>query len=101
MEPSCQRYLRGSEGLFCANFFAKQGYFAPCLSCWCPAHYGPLGGVEFPVATQYDEDGEVIMLERDANRFQEARAGGHLMTPFQWETCHSEIYTGATKTETS
>jgi hypothetical protein len=37
---------------------------------------------------QLDEDGEVICNPGDETRFMEARAGDHLMTQFQCETCH-------------
>jgi hypothetical protein len=35
-----------------------------------------------------DEDGELLEGEDDAIRFKEARAGDHLMVPFQCELCH-------------
>jgi hypothetical protein len=35
-----------------------------------------------------DDDGEILIAEDDASRFMCARAGDHLMTPFQCETCH-------------
>jgi hypothetical protein len=37
---------------------------------------------------QSDEDGDVIRNPGDDSRFMEARAGDHLMTQFQCETCH-------------
>lgn len=35
-----------------------------------------------------DEDGEELDEHLEGNRFREARAGDHLMTPFQCELCH-------------
>jgi hypothetical protein len=35
-----------------------------------------------------DEDGELLEEENDSLRFKEARAGDHLMVPFQCELCH-------------
>jgi hypothetical protein len=37
---------------------------------------------------QLDDDGEVIRNPGDNTHFMEARAGDHLMTRFQSETCH-------------
>jgi hypothetical protein len=37
---------------------------------------------------QTDDDGEVIRNPGDEKRFMEARAGDHLVTQFQCETCH-------------
>jgi hypothetical protein len=44
--------------------------------------------IDFPVAAQYDDEGELITLEKEEIRFREARAGDHLMTPFQCDVCH-------------
>jgi hypothetical protein len=35
-----------------------------------------------------DDDGDVIENPAEATRFKEARAGDHLMTPFQCQLCH-------------
>ena len=35
-----------------------------------------------------DEDGELLEGHLDDKRFKMGRAGDHLMTPFQCETCH-------------
>jgi hypothetical protein len=35
-----------------------------------------------------DDDGEELVDPSEASRFKEARAGDHLMTPFQCELCH-------------
>jgi hypothetical protein len=48
----------------------------------------PLGLTHFPIALQYDDEGEVITSHDEEKRFVEARAGDHLMTPFQCEICH-------------
>ena len=46
------------------------------------------GPKSFPVRKLYDEDGELLDDHLDERRFNEARAGDHLMTPFQCELCH-------------
>jgi hypothetical protein len=40
------------------------------------------------VQRQYDKAGELLEDTNEADRFLEARAGDHLMTPFQCELCH-------------
>jgi hypothetical protein len=87
-ERTCRRYLQGSEGVFCANFWSQRGRFAPCQGVWCPPCLKPVGRTEFPIALQYDDEGELITSEDEEKRFLEARAGDHLMTPFQCDQCH-------------
>jgi hypothetical protein len=87
-EKTCQRYLQGGEGIFCANFWSLRRKFPPCKGAWCPPCFRPLGRTEFPIALQYDEEGEVITSDNEEKRFVEARAGDHLTTPFQCEKCH-------------
>jgi hypothetical protein len=65
-----------------------RGPFRPCLSAWCGPCYKPLGHKKYPVMVQLDDDGEVIRNPGDETLFMEARAGDHLMTQFQCETCH-------------
>jgi hypothetical protein len=72
----------------CANFSARQGTFAPCNSCWCGPCYQPLGVKEHPIHLEVDEDGDLLEDANDAERFLVARAGDHLMIPFQCEVCH-------------
>jgi hypothetical protein len=86
--PTCRRYLRAEDGLFCANFNSQRGSFAPCLGAWCPECYVGTGHVDFPIIRQLDEDGVDITAPGDETRFKIARAGDHLMTPFQCELCH-------------
>jgi hypothetical protein len=40
------------------------------------------------VVAQYDDEGELITSEKEELRFREARAGEHMMTPFQCDVCH-------------
>jgi hypothetical protein len=35
-----------------------------------------------------DDNGEELVDPSESSRFKEARAGNHLMTPFQCELCH-------------
>jgi hypothetical protein len=47
-----------------------------------------IGDKGFQVRRLVDEDGEDLGNHLDEKRFKEGRAGDHLMTPFQCETCH-------------
>jgi hypothetical protein len=87
-KTTCRRFLEPHEGLFCANFLSRRGGFAPCMGAWCPGCYVPLGIKRFPIRQLIDNDGEELIEEKDSARFSQARAGDHLMTPFQCETCH-------------
>jgi hypothetical protein len=48
----------------------------------------PLGIRNFPIRQLIDDDGEELIEEEYSLRFLKARAGDHLMTPFQCEVCH-------------
>jgi hypothetical protein len=47
-----------------------------------------MGIRHFPIRRKLDEDGELLEEEDEDVRFQQARAGDHLMVPFQCELCH-------------
>jgi hypothetical protein len=93
-ERTCRRYLHGSEGIFCANYWDQRGKFAPCQGAWCPQCLKGRGNIDFPVAVQLDdEQGEVITSDQEEKWFREAHGGDHLITPFQCETCHFQCET--------
>jgi hypothetical protein len=64
------------------------------MGAWCPGCYVPLGIKRFPIRQLIDDDGEELIEEEDSARFSQARAGDHLMTPFQCETCHARNLLG-------
>jgi hypothetical protein len=74
--------------VFCANFWSQRGPFAPCLDAWCPPCFKTTGTPDFPIALQYNDEGEIITSADEEKRFREAQQGNHLMTPFQCNTCH-------------
>jgi hypothetical protein len=47
-----------------------------------------LGARSFPIRQKLDEDGELLVEEDEDERFKIARAGDHLMIPFQCELCN-------------
>jgi hypothetical protein len=74
---------------FCGNFSSKRGGLVPCQGAWCPGCYVPLGLRVFPIRQMVDNDGDGLIVEDDSGRFMCARAGDHLLTPFQCEVCHA------------
>ena len=86
--PSCRVSLRFDNGIFCANFYSGQGPFAPDNSCWCGPCFTKEGPKSFPTCKLFDKDGELLDDHLDERRFNKARPGDHLMTPFQCELCH-------------
>jgi hypothetical protein len=84
----CRRYLGPSDGLFCANYPSKRGRFAPCKRCWCAPCFVPLGFKPFLVRKQVDEEGVEVLEPGGETRFNSARPGDHLITPFQCKLCH-------------
>jgi hypothetical protein len=58
-----------------------------CEAAWCGPCYKPLGNLPYPVKAQVDEEGE-LLDSGQLGRFMTARAGDHLMTPFQCKLCH-------------
>jgi hypothetical protein len=65
-----------------------RGGFAPCEGAWCGPCYIPLGIRDFPVRQKLDDDGEILEEADEATRFNVARAGDHMMVPFQCDLCH-------------
>jgi hypothetical protein len=48
----------------------------------------PVGEKRFLIQASYDDEGEELARHGDERRFKEARAGDHLMVPFQCPLCH-------------
>jgi hypothetical protein len=76
---NCRRFLQADGGIFCANYFARRGAFAPCLSSWCGPCYRSLEIRRFPIRQKVDDDGGIIEDDNNDIRFKCARAGDHLM----------------------
>ena len=86
--PNCRKSLKNGSGIYCANYYARRGSFAPCESAWCEKHFTPLGSKPFPIRKLYDEEGEELEQFEEETRFHNGRSGDHLMTPYQCELCH-------------
>jgi hypothetical protein len=78
----------GEQGRLLRELLVSARSFAPCLGAGCPQCFKPTRITDFPIALQCDDEGEVIISGDEAKRFREARAGDHLMTPFQCNVCH-------------
>jgi hypothetical protein len=87
LNQDCRRFLQADAGIFCANYYAKRGGFAPCLGSWCGPCFTTLGVRKFSIRRKIDDDGEIIEDDDDM-RFKCGRPGDHLMVPFQCEVCH-------------
>jgi hypothetical protein len=74
--------------------FTARARYAPCKAAWCGPCYKPTSHLKFPVKTQVDDDGKEILDPGEETQFVEARAGDHLMTPFQCDTCHFRNFMG-------
>lgn len=42
LNKKCQQLVQAAKGIFCANFYARHGNFAPCNGDWCRPCYTPL-----------------------------------------------------------
>lgn len=71
-----------------------RGHYAPCRGAWCGECYTPRGSKPFPVRAQYDDDGDLIEEPGGELKFMVARAGDHLVTPFQCDECHFQNIMG-------
>jgi hypothetical protein len=61
---------------------------APCKEGWCGPCYKKRGNIKYAFRIQINDDGEEILQPGEEDRFLVARAGDHLMVPFQYKTCH-------------
>ena len=84
----CGTGLLPTEGIFCANFWCRQGHFAPCHRAWCGKCFTPIGTTKFMIRQEMDTDGVPLDTKDEGTRFLVARKGDHLMTPFQCPLCH-------------
>jgi hypothetical protein len=92
----CARPLRGTSGIFCANFGSNRGGGIPvCFRAWCGGCYRAHPWDRFPINKPKDEAGfEWLAKPADADRHLCARNGDHLLTPFQCDWCLFRLLTG-------
>ncbi len=84
----CHKLLLSGAGLFCANYGHKRGVWTPCRQAWCGPCYTGHHLTKFPIFEPNDEDGDAPLQANNTDRFLTARAGGHLLCPFQCDLCH-------------
>jgi hypothetical protein len=80
--------VEDGAGNFCGNYCFARGNFQACKKVWCGTCYTVPAGSPYPIRTATDKDGFEIAIDGDEDRFQMARAGDFLMTPFQCDICH-------------
>lgn len=101
-----------ASGIICANFGYARGPWPPCRKAWHDTCYTIREGDQFPTAlkSRYetddaDEEEDLGMeplpqdLEDQSKEFVRARAGDHLMCPFQCDLCHFRNMTGCDPNE--
>jgi hypothetical protein len=75
------------SGIFCANFATCRPPWLACQRVWCGPCYTPHPLDKFYYHCSKDEDGFEWGPKEDATRFWVARAGDHLLVPFQCDLC--------------
>ena len=75
------------SGIFCANFATCRPPWPACQRVWCGPCYTPHPLDKFYHHCSKDEDGFEWGPKEDATRFRVARAGDHLLVPFQCDLC--------------
>ena len=65
-----------------------RGGWEKCNGYWCNGCYKIDNDNYFPIRRPKDEDGYVVIVPKDQNRFLFGRAGDHLLTTFQCDLCH-------------
>jgi hypothetical protein len=81
------------KGIVCANFSAVRSPMIPiCYGAWHAGCYEQKEEDRFPVLRAKDLDDSIMedvdLLDDDPHRFRRARAGDHMMCPFQCDECH-------------
>jgi hypothetical protein len=76
------------RALCCANASHARGGWPKCSGYWCHGCYRLEDDKYFPIRRPTDEDGYVVIVPRDRDRFMFGRAGDQLLTTFQCDTCH-------------
>jgi hypothetical protein len=74
--------------LNCANSLHTRGLWAPCKGCWCHGCYKIEDEGYFPIRRPTDEEGYVVVVEKDNRRFLFGREGDQYLTMFQCDLCH-------------
>jgi hypothetical protein len=92
----CGRRLKGTQGIFCANFGFNRGGGQPvCFRAWCGPCYWAHPLDRFHINRPADEAGfEWLVKPSNAERYMCGRSGDHLMTPFQCDWCLFRVLTG-------
>jgi hypothetical protein len=73
--------------LCCANASFGRGTWPPCKGYWCHGCYRLDDDGFFPIRKPTDEEGYVLVVDKDKDRFLQGREGDHLVTTFQCDTC--------------
>jgi hypothetical protein len=83
----CGVVRREMNGLFCSNFASSRPPWRACRAVWCGPCYTAHPDDRFFVHIPTDEDDCDWGPGEDHTRYQRARNGDHLITPFQCDLC--------------
>jgi hypothetical protein len=87
--------VKGTQGLFCANFGFSRGDWTDCRQTWCPGCYRYESKPKFWILEPQDADGEVwYAKDKDKDRYMVARKGDNLLVGFQCDLCLFRTVTG-------
>ena len=91
------------SGVICGNFGCKKNGDNACFGTWHSHCFKQTEDDDFPVPSVNDLDDSLVdedyLVEEDQDRFNTARDGDHLMTPFQCSDCHFVKMRGRSKIE--
>lgn len=91
---NCQRRVTYKSGIICANYGHPRGPFPACRNAWCARCFKAHPLDDFEVRLPQDFNGATLAEVEDEVRFKYARAGDHLITPFQCPCCQSQNIRG-------
>lgn len=77
------------QGIFWANFWAKQGHWEKCEGSWCGSCFKEEEDCQFPIQIPINDGGQAVLDDvKDEGMFLMARNGEYHNTWFQCGKCH-------------
>jgi hypothetical protein len=77
------------RGVFCANFWSRQGHWEKCKGVWCGSCFLSDEEDGFPIRVPINDGGEAVLIDvQDEGIFTHAQDSDDLMTSFQCGKCH-------------
>jgi hypothetical protein len=92
----CARPTQCPQDVFCDNYGTSRGGFPICRNTWCFGCYKDLKTLKFPCQLPENDEGQVWRKKVDEFRFEKARRGDILLSPFQCDSCWFTVLHGRT-----